>query len=418
MKTRQNADIDSKKEAGLDPSFGDNGTFILPHPSDDTSAAIYGIATLPDNSILVGLEYWLRTRLERGIAKLRPDGTFDTTFGNNGILTDPEMDGRDTVLRPLPDGRLLVRITKPGPESFQLILRLKANGVADGSFANLGILALNFDGHFLIDADIVLLADGHFVLLGAARRMTDGTAAGGMIVRLQEDGELDLTLDGKGFVIVPFDPSPYEIRFSAVVQGDKYVLASKIGPNAVIRRYMSDGRLDTTFGVDGQYVEPDTDGTTDFTDLLYDDGHFVAIGRLKTADGLHEYGFLMGLDGDGRPDITFANGKPVYMDRWGSSYLDRALFDDAGRILVLGQYGRQLHQTAFVVARYTPNGALDESFGDLGVIALHSPHTREFRGFATQGELGILASTQFSYTGSGPGLKPFGMVMRMPHSPR
>lgn len=319
-------------------------------------------------------------------------------------------------LKVLPDGRILA-CYQPDGVLPRILLRLTDRGAPDATFADFGILPLEFGQHQLVDTDMIPLPDGGLVLMGGARHRDDRALLGGMIVRLREDGTLDPTLDGTGFLHVPFNTEPDEIDYAGVIQGDKYVLASTIGKKAVIRRYLPEGEQDMSFGVDGQYVAPTVDGQAKFVGLLLSEkGRLVGVGNVLDESG-HGHGFVVGIDAEGLPDMGFANGEPVYL-RWrGETYLKQAAFDDRGRVVVFGSYSSQI-SAVVMVARCTSEGMLDESFGAGGYIAAPMPTgSQDPRGLVIQGALGILTSAWFQPDSGDPVETELAFLMRIPHSP-
>ena len=72
----------------LDPSFGGDGRVVVPFDlggSRDDRAA--GVAVLPDGSIVVAATVATDAGDDYGLAKLRPDGTLDPSFGDGGRAT-------------------------------------------------------------------------------------------------------------------------------------------------------------------------------------------------------------------------------------------------------------------------------------------------------------------------------------------
>lgn len=414
MNARNKLSLGGKGLGDLDPTFGDQGITILPTPTDYISTDVFGIATAPDDSIFAAVTCDPSSRF--GIAKLRPDGAIDTDFGDRGFQVNPEMAAFRAELKVLSDGRILA-CYKPDGVLPRILLRLTARGVPDATFADFGMLPLEFGQHQLVDTDMIPLPDGGLVLMGGARHQDDGALLGGMIVRLREDGTLDPTLDGTGFLHVPFNTEPDEIAYAGVVQGEKYVLASTIGTKAVIRRYLPGGEQDMSFGVGGQYVASTGDDRAEFVGLLLSDlGRLVGVGNVEVPG--HVYGFLVGIDAEGLPDTDFADGKPVYLRWLGATYLKQAAVDDLGRILVSGGFDREADSNILLVARYTAEGMLDESFGEGGYIAIPKPTgILQPRGLAIQGALGIVTSAWFQPTSVDPPESKHVFLMRMPHSP-
>lgn len=410
MTSRQDAATGGRSDADLDPAFGEKGKAVVPFPQGYDAADLWDMLVRPDGSIFVALGCGKFTQ-NLGMAKLTPDGQIDQAFGNNGFQIDPERNGISFInLKLLPDNRMLARY-RTGYDGIRTVMRLTDRVMIDASFADLGVLPLEFNGYQLLDVDMIPLEDGGLVLVGAARR--DGLVQGAMMVRLDKMGQLDPALGGDGFVHVAFDAQSSRDSISGVVQGDRYVLAGRSNGKAVIRRYLPDGTLDQTFGIHGQYVAPTGVAPAEFTDILIaDGGGFVGIGYLRQP---HPYGFLVGVDTNGRPDSHFANGEAVYLSEKGSSYLNQGTFDEQGRIVVSGLFGNRNDGGLVLAARYMASGALDTSFGDNGIIAVGEPMRRLFpRGLAIQGGQGVLLAAQVGGVESGPVLDEFGLVARIP----
>src|SRR5688572_15208203 len=80
--TRFNAD------GSLDTSFANNGVFRFHFNGDDHG---YGIVLQPDGKIIIAGEAYLGVFNDQvdtafGLIRLNPNGTFDQTFGDNGIV--------------------------------------------------------------------------------------------------------------------------------------------------------------------------------------------------------------------------------------------------------------------------------------------------------------------------------------------
>ena len=126
------------------------------------------------------------------------------------------------------------------------------------------------------------------------------------------------------------------------------------------RNLLSGNGLDPTFGTGGEVV-------TDFDPakvLVQPNGKIVAVGTLfasGTSSGVSNFA-LARYNSDGSLDTTFgANGEVT--GPLGSA--TGAALDANGDIIVVGQ---ESTTTPFIVARFTPAGALDGTFGTAGVV--------------------------------------------------
>ncbi len=194
-----------------------------------------------------------------------------------------------------------------------------------------------------------------------------------LAVRLNADGSLDPSFAG-GAVRTPIDlaNSSYDVAWAVAAGPDGTVVlggdaASSGGTrDFAFVRYTSSGALDTSFSGDGIQ-------TLDVA--LFDSVAAVAVqpDRKIVAAGRGGTGFtVVRLRADGSLDPTFGSGGIV-----NTPIGDPALQDEAsalallgdGRILVAGTADYEYpFPTDFALARYLPDGRLDQSFGLDGIV--------------------------------------------------
>jgi uncharacterized delta-60 repeat protein len=215
---------------------------------------------------------------------------------------------------------------------------------------------------------LVVQPDGKLV---AAGRATINDSNDFAVARYHPDGNLDTSFGVDGKITTTFGTG-YERGLAMVLQPDgKIVVAGAVyvdDPNVIspdfgLARFNPDGSLDATFGVGGKV-------TTDFGGfdqiralLLLPDGKILAAGP-ATPSGNLDFG-LARYNPDGSLDTTFGNNGLVSTD-FGS--LDRAyalLLQPDGQIVAAGAStfrGREVS----AMARYHPDGRLDPGFGNGG----------------------------------------------------
>jgi uncharacterized delta-60 repeat protein len=131
-----------------------------------------------------------------------------------------------------------------------------------------------------------------------------------------------------------------------------------------LARYTSDGTLDSAFGSNGIILTSTAGSTVAYEIALQTDGKIVAVG------GGSEIVLVRYL-GNGTLDTTF-DGDGIVITAVGPLQ-ERAhslVLQPDGRIVVAG-YHKTGGGDDFVLARYLPNGALDPSFGNGGIVATH-----------------------------------------------
>ena len=134
------------------------------------------------------------------IARYMPDGSLDSTFGNDGVVVT--LGGRSdqvTDLEVLPDGRLILAGDARGYDPYDAefrIARYLASGQIDSSFGTGGIVLLRFPGTWFSNLESVAVqADGKLVAGGRAEYNTHAQFA---LARFLENGSLDPSFGNQG----------------------------------------------------------------------------------------------------------------------------------------------------------------------------------------------------------------------------
>jgi uncharacterized delta-60 repeat protein len=315
----------------LDPTFGDGGKWI---PSPDSPPGFLvptDLAVQPDGKLLytgIGLT-------DVGtVVRLMPNGTVDTSFGDNGIaksgfgpyISDP------IAVAVGPGGKIAVAgfagpYRQELPNQATLVL-YDSNGKVDTAFDNDGVVnAPQFSRGF---ADVAFQSDGKILALGEklVRYNTDGTldqtfgggdgiadvsgkellvdASGNIDVlgyfalfRFTSAGVLDTSFNGSGVV-----PSVKGNDFALAPDGDLIVVGN--GPYAsLVTRFNSNGSLDKTFGSNGN--------VTVFagTQIAITDSDIYIGGTASDSNLPHEQLELHALKQSGAIDTAFGNGGQV-----------------------------------------------------------------------------------------------------------
>jgi uncharacterized delta-60 repeat protein len=136
------------------------------------------------------------------------------------------------------------------------------------------------------------------------------------------------------------------------------------GCNSALARYMPNGSRDRSFSGDGRVI---TQWSHDFyVDALVTDAdrRVIAAGGTCDVNGAC-YGFgLARYRPSGSLDNSFGNGGRVRTEAGGALYAMGLALDSQGRVLAGGS-----GTTGFPVARYTPSGTLDPTFGEGGTTS-------------------------------------------------
>ena len=214
-------------------------------------------------------------------------------------------------------------------------------------------------------------ADGS-VLVGGYHSYATGSRRTPVLVRFLDDGALDPAFGDGGVVTLP----------STALLGDATVQDLAVQPDGRIvtvgrarsgfttavgvARFLPDGSPDPTFGTNGQVLVTAAQGAAGHALALQSDGRLVVAGTAYQG-GLDRL-LQLRLDTDGSVDATLGtNGRQIVTGAAGHHTVSRAAVRPDGRIVVSGQ-ASGAHPGTLLLARFTPDGALDPNFGDGGLV--------------------------------------------------
>ncbi|WP_254173281.1 DUF4347 domain-containing protein [Planktothrix pseudagardhii] len=230
----------------LDTTFSGDGKLTTDLGGYESGESV---ALQSDGKIIVGGSNQL--------LRYNSNGTLDTTFGENGIKTFPvnwEVDGYNGIsIAVQADGKIVVAggIFDAVLENF-VVARLNSNGSLDTTFSDDGIVTTDLGDEFEWSSGLVLQPDGKIVLAGNTGDGTFRHPADFAVVRYNSNGSLDTTFSGDGKVTTDLG-SWYDFGQSVELQPDgKIVVAGDSDSNFAVVRYNSNGSLDTTLSGDGK----------------------------------------------------------------------------------------------------------------------------------------------------------------------
>ena len=164
-----------------------------------------------------------------------------------------------------------------------------------------------------------------------------------------------------------------------------------------LTRHNSDGSLDTSFGTNGIAVT-DFGGADDkaYDAALLPDGGIVAVGEADPAGFLKRDFGIVRYNPDGTPNTSFGTAGIVTTDiRGDADQAEAVAVQPDGKILVAGLAATVAGRiTDFALARYNPDGTLDQSFGSHGIV------TTDISGDDAAVALGIQADGKITLVGT------------------
>jgi uncharacterized delta-60 repeat protein len=311
----------------LDPTFGTGGVALV----NVGAVSVASIAAAPDGKIVTAASTWGRYHDRIGIGRVNADGTTDNTLaGWTGVLP--------------PDDVGLFSHESQSGLAVQLDRRILVAGYGSDEGA--------FDP----------VTETQYV-----RRVT-------FVARLNEDGSRDPSFGGgdgivtgaEGIVTSASD-APFAPFGGLALQADGRILTSRAGS---LYRFNADGTPDASFGGDGAAELPVPAGGSfnvlDFKAAPDGSGDFIAVGSVTSPAG--EALAIARLHADGTAAAGFGGGDGLVLEPYDSAapftrMPVRLAFGPGGTLLLAGGRPEAGGQSRFAVARYSPAGSLDASFG-------------------------------------------------------
>jgi uncharacterized delta-60 repeat protein len=207
-----------------------------------------------------------------------------------------------------------------------------------------------------------LQADGKIVVAGTTWDQRRGELA---VARYQPDGTLDTTFNGTGKVTTAVGNDGDKINGIAIQPDGKIVVGGTSGFREFeLARFNADGSPDKSFSGSGKKLFPIGKGNAIAGDvLLLPNDRIVVVGGAlgeKNAD----FALVCGRS-DGTLDTSFNSSGMVLTDFGDTEYAYCATVQSDGKMVLAGFSGLATNAD-LAVARYLPDGSVDETFGEGG----------------------------------------------------
>jgi len=322
-------------------------------------------------------------------------GGLDPTLGSGGKVTTNFFGSTDgaSAIAMQPDGKIILAGVSFNPNTSDdfALARYNPDGSLDTSFGTGG--KVNTDFFNLGDEALAVALQPDRKIIAAGRVTSLITFADFGIARYNADGSLDTSFGVGGRVTTDFFSNSGDIGTGIAVQPDgKIIVAGYIfSPSEIadfaLARYNRDGSLDKSFGTGGKvttdfFRDPDAA----FAITIQPDGKIILAGiaNRSFSTTIAAYFALARYNPDGSLDTGFGTGGKVTTDFFGFSFARGIALQSDGRIVVAGCAFRSppTFTQDFALARYSPDGTLDTSFGSGGKI------TTDFFGSSNESGLG------------------------------
>jgi len=250
-------------------------------------------------------------------------------------------------------------------------MRLSNNGVPDSTFGTFGIVQTDIShGNAIERIEEVFVQMDEKILVAGDGFDDNGLGPFYALVRYETNGQLDTTFGNKGIKIIYNDPL---ILQDAVIQPDGKILIGgyyDLGPSAdfQLRRFHSDGSVDDNFGEGGK-VRTDLSGQSDYVVgiVVEPDGRIFVSGGANFTTSTSDIAIAR-YNPDGSLDASYGNnGFEIISLPSESRVIDLARQAD-GKYVLCGASNHLDGEFHVLLIRIKPDGGLDETFGDQGVV--------------------------------------------------
>ena len=330
--------------------------------------------------LLVAAKVGLEHGCHFGLARLHADGSPDLGFGTQGSLVGqfaPGLESTGGKVLALADGRILLSgLVYENPcRTLPALALFDPQGRPDFSFGERGVQVVRLPGNLSQgrrDAwlppgvpgaeacDVQVQADGRILLL--ANHHFEFADHVGILIRLEPDGNLDTSFNGRGFVMVrhlllnTWLSSILVQRDGAIVVGGSIDLPQE----GLLARFDQDGRLDSSFAEHG-FLSFHAQGRSAQVSRVVElqSGHLQCFGSSR--DPMHS--LSLNVRRDGRPDTAHNAGhaRLTQIAKVPSQWTAATTCPD-GRVLSAGATIGGV-EADFLLARHLADGRPDLDFG-------------------------------------------------------
>jgi uncharacterized delta-60 repeat protein len=217
-------------DGSLDTTFGIGG--IVTTPTGSGYDIAYSLGIQPDGRILAAGSSHYASNYNFALVRYNTDGSLDTTFGTGGIVTTSIGigDSEALALGIQSDGRIVAAGKSPDGSNYDFALvRYNTNGSLDTTFGTDGIVTTPIGSGWDYANALGIGSDGRIL---AAGKSFNGSNYDFALVRYNADGSLDTTFGTSGIVTTPIGSyDTYAIALG--IGSDGRILAAGSSDNGI-----------------------------------------------------------------------------------------------------------------------------------------------------------------------------------------
>ncbi len=243
-------------DGSLDTSFDSDGKITVFIGDDDAYG--YDISIDENGKIVVVGRVYGNSQLNCALARFNSDGMFDTSFASIGWTATNFSTGNTCYAMRIQDDGKIVAV---GSSNDFFLTRYNIDGTIDTSFGTNGIVTTDIAGNSDSARSIIIQSDGKIVVAGSSVN-SDGFTTSMVLARYHINGILDNSFGTNG-VMTTFVEHPVNYATDIVLQNNNKIIISGYfwtdpidgyDDAFIVARYNSNGSPDSTFGTNGIVV--------------------------------------------------------------------------------------------------------------------------------------------------------------------
>ncbi|MBN3862502.1 hypothetical protein HCU66_09730 [Pseudomonas frederiksbergensis] len=364
----------------LDTHFAGTGKTQV-YFADSLSSRVNGVAIDHTGRILVAAKVGTPGGSRFGLARLLEDGSADLAFGKRGSVIGQFAHGHEAMagtVRVLANGHILVAGLhyENAHRTLPALAMFDPQGCPVQGFGDHGRCVVRLPGNLSQGArdawlplgvpgseacDICVQDDGRILLV--ANHHFERADHVGMLIRINADGSLDSTFNGRGFVMVRHLLMNSRLNSLTVQRDGQILVGGSINSpeEGLLARYHTDGQLDDGFSMDGFMTFKVRGHSAQVCQIVqHENGDLHCFGSSR--DPMHC--LALKVHSNGRPDTRCKGGQPQLLKiGYSGCQWTAAQAQPDGRVLTVGATVGGINAD-FLLARYLPGGSLDRSFAN------------------------------------------------------
>lgn len=220
------------------------------------------------------------------VVRYNENGTLDTTFSGDGLATVNLTTGEDnaTAVAIRSNGQIVLAGSASGLGGQIGLARLRANGTLDSSFSGDGKLIKNLSRFDDVAWDVAIQPGDEKIVVGGRSGAGNGSL---LALRYNVDGMPDTTFSGDGVAAVNVT-SYNDFAMGLALQLDGNIVMAGTAANEffLVTRFTATGVIDTSFADAGQALVNLSSGRDEATAVaIQADGAIVAVGLVSGSGG-------------------------------------------------------------------------------------------------------------------------------------